>query len=88
MSGAATQISSRQFDFDFFNLPPHAREHVQSKIDNIGRRLASFPRFRMAGSDRYRLRVGNYRVIYRFDLGKGEICLIAIGHRREIYRDL
>ena len=88
MSGAATQIASRQFDFDFFNLPPKAREHLQRKIDNMGRRLASFPHFRMAGSDRYRLRVGNCRVIYRFDLGKGEIYLIAIGYRREIYRGL
>ena len=35
----------------------------------------------MAGSDRYRL-----RVIYRFDVNRGEIYLVAIGHRREIYR--
>ncbi len=41
----------------------------------------------MAGSDRYRLRIGDYRVIYRFDLNRGEIYLVAIGHRREIYRD-
>ena len=32
-------------------------------------------------------RVGDYRVIYRFDSAKGEIYLIALGHRREIYRD-
>ncbi|PYK65776.1 MAG: hypothetical protein DME21_00115 [Verrucomicrobia bacterium] len=47
----------------------------------MGSRLATFPHFRMAGSDRYRL-----RVIYRFDVNRGEIYLVAIGHRREIYR--
>ena len=52
----------------------------------MGSRLATFPHFRMAGSDRYRLRVGDYRVIYRFDEAKGEIYLVAVGHRREIYR--
>ncbi len=31
--------------------------------------------------------VGDYRIIYRFDVAKGEIYLVAIGHRREIYRD-
>ena len=31
--------------------------------------------------------VSDYRVIYRFDPGRGEIYLVAIGHRREIYRD-
>ena len=40
----------------------------------------------MTGSDQYRLRVGDYPVIYRFDQAPGEIYLIAIGHRREVYR--
>jgi mRNA-degrading endonuclease RelE of RelBE toxin-antitoxin system len=31
--------------------------------------------------------MGDYRVIYRFDLIRGEIYLVAIGHRRDIYRD-
>jgi mRNA-degrading endonuclease RelE of RelBE toxin-antitoxin system len=34
-----------------------------------------------------RLRIGDYRLIYRFDLVQGEIYLVAIGHRREICRD-
>jgi len=41
----------------------------------------------MAGSDRYRLRIGDYRVIYRFGVNRLQIYLVAIGHRREIYRD-
>ena len=86
MPGAATQIASREFDNDFFPLPPQVREHVQTKIDSMGVRLATFPHFRMTGSDKYRLRIGDYRVIYRFDQAKGEIYLVAIGHRREIYR--
>jgi mRNA interferase RelE/StbE len=86
MNGAATQIASRQFDDDFFRLPLQAREHVQKKIDVMGSRLATFPHFRMTASDNCRLRVGDYRVIYRFDLAKGQVYLIAIGHRRDIYR--
>jgi mRNA-degrading endonuclease RelE of RelBE toxin-antitoxin system len=27
-----------------------------------------------------------YRVIYRFDLGRNELLLITLGHRREVYR--
>jgi len=53
----------------------------------MGLRLATFQHYRMTGSDRYRLRIGDHRVIYRFDLVQGEIYLVAIGHRREIYRD-
>jgi mRNA interferase RelE/StbE len=87
MNGAATQIASRQFDEDFFKLPIAIRDVVQKKIDAMGLRLTTFSHYRMTNSDKYRLRVGDYRVIYRFDPTRGEIYLVAIGHRREIYRD-
>ena len=87
MNGAATQIASREFDGDFFRLPSQIQGIVQRKIDEMGLRLNTFQHYHMTGSDRFRLRVGDYRVIYRFDLTRREIYLIAIGHRREIYRD-
>jgi mRNA interferase RelE/StbE len=40
----------------------------------------------MTGVDCYRLRVGDYRVIYDMDLSKGVLHLLAVGHRREVYR--
>ncbi len=86
MNGAATQIASRQFDEDFFKLPAKIHERIQPRIDVVGLQLGAFPHYRMTNSDKYRLRVGDYRVIYRFDLTRGEIYLVAIGHRREIYR--
>jgi len=87
MNGAATQIASRQFDDDFFQLPAETQLQVQRKVDEMGSRLSTFPHYRMTGSDKYRMRVGNYRVIYGFDIAGGKIYLIAIWHRREIYRD-
>ena len=86
MNGAATQIASRQFDDDYFRLPNGIQVQVQRKIDDMGLRLAAFPHYRMTDSDKYRLRIGDYRLIYRFDLAREEIYLVAIGHRREIYR--
>jgi mRNA interferase RelE/StbE len=86
MNGAATQIAAREFDRDFLPLPLAIQANVQRKIDATGLRLDTFPHYRMTGSDKFRLRVGDYRVIYRLDLTRGEIYLIAIGHRREIYR--
>ncbi|HEY5044175.1 MAG TPA: type II toxin-antitoxin system RelE/ParE family toxin [Verrucomicrobiae bacterium] len=87
MNGAATQIASREFDGDFSRLPPQIQTLVQRKVDSMGLRLATFQHYRMTGSDKYRLRIGDYRLIYRFDLVQGEIYLVAIGNRREIYRD-
>jgi mRNA interferase RelE/StbE len=36
--------------------------------------------------DRYRLRVGDYRVIYEIADGQLIILIIGVGHRREAYR--
>ncbi|WP_233467234.1 type II toxin-antitoxin system RelE family toxin [Dolichospermum flos-aquae] len=33
----------------------------------------------------YKLRVGDYRVIYELDIEEQLIIIIRIGHRREIY---
>jgi mRNA interferase RelE/StbE len=55
--------------------------------------LASEPRpggcRKMSGYDNiYRIRVGNYRVIYEIDGKRIIIVILKIGHRREVYRGL
>ena len=83
---AATQIASRGFDAKFFRLPVGLQERVQSKIDAMGEHLKTFVHYRMQGADTYRLRVGDYRVIYQINLNRNELILITLGHRSEIYR--
>lgn len=82
----ALQIYYSGFDEPFFTLPSSLQRRIEAKIDEMGLRLGAFPHHRMKGGDRYRLRVGDYRVIYKFDTEKQEIYLLTVGHRREIYR--
>jgi mRNA interferase RelE/StbE len=84
---AATQVYYVSFDAIFFKLPLPLRARVEAKINEIGSRLASFPHHRLKDSNRFRARVGDYRIIYTFDLEENKIHLLAIGHHREIYRD-
>ena len=83
---AATQIAYARFDAAFFALSINVQERIQAKIDAMGLRLDTFPHHRLTGSDRYRLRIGDYRVIYSIDLRENAIHLYAVGHRREVYR--
>lgn len=85
---AALQIYYTRFDAAFFKLPPLVQARIEGKIDEMGLRLARFPHHHLTGSSRYRLRVGDYRVIYTFDAAQGVIHLLAVGHRREIYREV
>jgi mRNA interferase RelE/StbE len=85
---AALQIYYTRFDAAFFKLPQQVQTRIESRIDLMGLRLATFPHHRLIGCNRYRLRVGDYRIIYTFDAAGHILHLLAIGHRREIYRDL
>jgi mRNA-degrading endonuclease RelE of RelBE toxin-antitoxin system len=59
---------------------------VQRKIDEMGLRLDIFPHKRLQGRPEFKLRVGDYRVLYEFDVKLGRIYLHYVGNRREIYK--
>lgn len=48
--------------------------------------LEQFCHVRLQGRAEFRLRVGDYRIIYEFDLAKNELYLVTLGHRRDVYR--
>jgi mRNA interferase RelE/StbE len=84
--GAALQVYYTRFDAAFFKLPPQVQNRIENRIDQMGLHLGSFPHHRLAGRNRCRLRVGDYRIIYTFDVAGNVVHLLAVGHRREIYR--
>ena len=83
---AALQIWSPTFSRSFDNLPSSARAAVERKVDEMGTRLESFPHQRLQGRPEFKLRAGDYRVLYEFDVKLGRIHLHYVGHRREIYK--
>jgi mRNA interferase RelE/StbE len=67
-------------------LPSDVRETVRRKIDEMGTRLETFPHKRLQGRPEFKLRIGDYRVLYEFDVKLGRIYLHHVGNRREIYK--
>jgi len=83
---AALQIWSPTFSKSFDSLPAPVREAVQRKLDEMSARLEEFPHKRLHGRPEFKLRIGDYRVLYEFDLPQGRIYPHYVGHRREIYK--
>jgi len=41
---------------------------------------------KLSGREEYRLRIGDYRVLYTIDDKNGLAIILAVGHRKEVYR--
>ena len=83
---SALQIWSQTFCRKFDSLPPIVRDAIMRKTDEMGQRLATFPHDRLTGRSECKLRVGDYRVLYEFNVPAGQIYLLYVGNRREIYK--
>jgi mRNA interferase RelE/StbE len=82
----ALQIWANVFCRRFDVLPLEVREAIIRRVDDMGGRLATFPHDRLTGRAEFKLRVGDYRVLYDFDVKAGRIHLLYVGNRREIYK--
>ena len=82
----ATEVYSREFDSIIFKLAPSVRELIETKIHDLGSRLGEYLHHRLKDRSEYRLRAGDYRIIYEFDQHQNTLHLITLGNRREIYR--
>lgn len=68
-------------------LDPEARRRVQAAIEL----LAANPRpggakKLVGGAGEWRVRTGNYRIVYEVHDEVMVVLLLAVGHRRDIYR--
>lgn len=63
---------------------------LQRIIERIGR-LADDPRpigsEKLSGQEKYRVRQGNYRIVYSIQDNELTVWVVKVGHRREVYRN-
>ena len=68
-------------------LPMKERDKIIAKLKIlcVSPRNAALDIKKLSGRDGYRLRVGNYRVIYTIEDAKLLVWVIDIGHRQSVY---
>lgn len=83
---ASAVLILRRAQKELGQLPGGDYERVR---DAVGAR-AENPRppgsIKLTGREGWRIRVGNYRVIYEIDDEQSVVTVLHIGHRRDVYR--
>jgi mRNA interferase RelE/StbE len=63
------------------------RQRVIERIQTLGADPRAEGSEKLAGyTDRYRVRQGQYRIIYLMDDRHHEITIFKVGHRKDVYR--
>ncbi len=62
------------------------RERIATAIDALSTEPRPFGVAKLAGHDDFRIRVGDYRIVYAVDDENRLVIVARIAHRRDVYR--
>ena len=69
-------------------IPSPLANRIYERIEN----LALTPRppgaLKLKGHSYWRIRIGDYRVLYAIDDGLKTVSIMSVCHRKDVYRDL
>ena len=67
-------------------LPSEVYTRVRDAIRKLGEEPHPPGYIKLSGREGFRIRVGNYRIIYEIDVAQRKLIVMHIGHRRDVYR--
>lgn len=76
----------RRAQKELAQLPTRAYERARNAIHALDRDPRPPGCSKPRGREGWRIRIGNYRVIYEIDDEQREVTVVHISHRRDIYR--
>ncbi|MDO8547261.1 MAG: type II toxin-antitoxin system RelE/ParE family toxin [Nitrospirales bacterium] len=86
MTGSYSLVIKKSAERELRTIPKLDLRRVTKRL----RGLAQDPRptgsEKLSGHDRYRVRQGDYRIVYAVDDETRTVQVVKVGHRREVYR--
>ena len=67
-------------------LPRKDRSRIVAKIKGLADNRHPPGSEKLSGEEKYRLRNGDYRVLYSIQDASATVTIVKIGHRRDVYR--
>ncbi len=71
---------------EFTSLPLSIRARIEPRLLSLADEPRPHGSQKLRHTDRYRIRIGDYRVIYAINDAERLVVILSIGHRKEIYR--
>lgn len=82
-------IFDRDIEKDFKRIPKKIVQNVLRRISGLAINPTPPQSLKLSGTEgAYRMRVGDYRVIYTINDPKREITVYHVRHRKDAYRNL
>ncbi len=67
-------------------LPKKERIRVIHRIQDLSKDPRSPGCEKLSGQDKYRVRQGQYRIVYSVSEKELVVCVVKVGHRKDVYR--
>ena len=70
------------------SLPHNIRKQIAAKITSLAKDAFPASSKMLRGENAYRLRSGDYRILYTVDKPSETVTVVKIRHRKDAYRNL
>ena len=67
-------------------IPKNDLKKILSRIENLGSDPRPMCSEKLTGHELYRVRQGNYRIVYSIQDYELTVWIIKVGHRKNVYR--
>jgi mRNA interferase RelE/StbE len=71
---------------DLDSIPKNDLQRIIERIGNLAEDPRPVGCEKLSGQEKYRVRQGNYRIIYSIQDTELTVWVVKVGHRREVYR--
>jgi mRNA interferase RelE/StbE len=71
---------------DFSTIPKKDLQKILRRIETLSQDPRPQGCEKLTGQERYRVRQGNYRIVYSIQDRELTVWVVKVGHRKEVYR--
>ncbi|MEP6601179.1 MAG: type II toxin-antitoxin system RelE/ParE family toxin [Nitrospirota bacterium] len=86
MTASYRVVINKSAERELRALPKEDLRRIADRIGSLAQNCRPHGNEKLSGEKRYRIRQGDFRIVYAIDDEARIVEIVKIGHRREVYR--